>query len=97
MAAVDEASAAREEVGEVDTAETEVAGDTVEGVENVVAGVVSGPSECSLIWRLTYDSDSVHRGRGDGEFRGRGDGMERDPIRITVGTDPRLVFIRLSQ
>ena len=49
-AVVDEA-VAREEVGEVDTAEKEVGEDTVEGglTGIVVAEVVSGSSDCSLI------------------------------------------------
>ena len=95
---VDEASVAREEVGEVDTAEKEVGEeDTVVGgpTEIVVAGAVSGSSECSLIRNLTYDLDSAYRGRGDGEFRGRGEGMERKPICILFYIDSWLAFIRL--
>jgi len=56
-AVVDGAPVAREEVGEVDTAEKEVGEDTVEGglTEIVVAGAVSDSPEYSPIWKLTCD------------------------------------------
>lgn len=74
IAVADEAPVAIEEAGGVDIAENEDGAPT----EIVVAGVVSGLSEYSLIRRLTYDPDSAYRGRGDGEFRGRGEGNERE-------------------
>ena len=73
---VDEAPAAREEVGEEDIAE--MAGDMVEGalLGIVVAGVVSDSFEFLLIQRLTRRLHPAYRGRGDGEFRGRGEGKK---------------------
>ena len=75
MAVVDEAPVTREGAGGEDTVGT-VGEDPVEGalMEIAVAGVVSGSLERSLVWRLTYNLGSAHRGRGGGDFRGRGEG-----------------------